>query len=479
MSRVPQNVVTNCPKKGSNGPHLCTDRSAKFITLFNSTFENSNIVPMIDPEMLLFQTDAVISQYPNNQMAAVENFIQIINFLPEGVIRTDLPLNEYVELIGHWITICYRHGKLYIYDSNLCGRTTDRDDAKQLFRLLFGAHAQLEHKLVTQQKDGISCGYFATAFAISLALGINPATIDFIDQHVELIHHFKNMIQSNSLVMYPLKNSLNLIANDVQHNNCTSKESASRNNTLKCSMSLPVTRASQVNSDLITVHSTIGLNTNDKPVCNNRTKKRKSLSVDAQNKRMKLFITPNLVDEIIDPKQLLKDKHIDAYIMIAQNQGFSLQDTHLISKVLTKNSTYKPVTTEGHVQILFREPTDNDEGIGHWLCCYYAQNKVYIYDSFYDDLDTKCLKAITILYPDATEINFMRVVRQTGAIDCGVYAMVFATILLQGLKPENLIIPEVAYLRQYIKSCFDSMKLLPFPNKPRLPPATSLNLRAV
>ena len=114
---------------------------------------------------------------------------------------------------------------------------------------------------------------------------------------------------------------------------------------------------------------------------------------------MKLFIAPNLVDEIIDPKQLLKDKHIDAYIMIAQNQGFSLQDTHLISKVLTKNSTYKPVTTEGDVQILFREPTDNDEGIGHWLCCYYAQNPT----------------------------------------------------------------PEVAHLRQYIKSCFESMKLLPFP----------------
>ena len=116
MSLVPQNIGRKCPKKGSNGPHLCTDRAAKFITLFNSTFEDSNIVPMIDPEMLLFQTDAVISQYgyPYNQMATVENFIQIINFLPEGVIRTDLPLNEYGELIGHWITICYRHGKLYI-----------------------------------------------------------------------------------------------------------------------------------------------------------------------------------------------------------------------------------------------------------------------------------------------------------------------------------------------------------------------------
>ena len=79
--------------------------------------------------------------------------------------------------------------------------------------------------------------------------------------------------------MYPSKNSLNLIANDVQQNNCNGKENASRNNSLKGSMSLPVASESQVNGNLIIVHSTAGLNTNDKPVCNNRTKKRKSLSI--------------------------------------------------------------------------------------------------------------------------------------------------------------------------------------------------------
>ena len=102
MSRVPQNIAEKCPKNGSNGPHLCTDRAAKFITLFNSTFENSNIVPMIDPEVLLYHTDE-ISQYgyPYNQMSTVENFIQILYFLPRGV--KDLPLNEFSELIGHWI----------------------------------------------------------------------------------------------------------------------------------------------------------------------------------------------------------------------------------------------------------------------------------------------------------------------------------------------------------------------------------------
>ena len=82
-----------------------------------------------------------------------------------------------------------------------------------------------------------------------------------------------------------------------------------------------------------------------------------------------------------------------------------------------------------YIKLLFSGNSDK----GRWICMYYSNNIIHIYDS----LNVKCLKGedkvfINRLFPNNPElkITFETVQSQTNSYNCGIFAIAFAISIL-------------------------------------------------
>ena len=123
---------------------------------------------------------------------------------------------------------------------------------------------------------------------------------------------------------------------------------------------------------------------------------------------------------------MITDIHIEAYIkLVSECSQFNIQ-TPLYLQVPEKIA---PIDLDkSHIQILFSCPLTSE----HWICMYYNQKKLHIYDS----LNSKFLYTghkvfLNRLFPneDGLNIAFENVTIQRNYYDCRIFAIASATAL--------------------------------------------------
>ena len=177
-----------------------------------------------------------------------------------------------------------------------------------------------------------------------------------------------------------------------------------------------------------------------------------------QKKRVKLIDT----EPIIMGKEL-SDVEINLAQELLKNQfpDFNgLQSTLLQEKktLLTEKSV------RNKVQII------HCKGRHHWavvstVCCHLGEVKVY--DSLFTYCDKETEKVIFNLFQwNSTKVTvkFARCQKQVGGVDCGLFAIAFATAIVFG-KPPNKFKLIQQELRSHLINCFNKGKMSLFPCK--------------
>lgn len=153
-----------------------------------------------------------------------------------------------------------------------------------------------------------------------------------------------------------------------------------------------------------------------------------------------------LTDLIIDAAQCLLKK----VCIIPGFQSVSLGQTLTFS-----------VQTGQFIQIL-------NTGTSHWVTITCTSSKppvIQVYDSLYSSASSVLQEQIAaIVFTDHPAINleFMNVPLQSGASDCGLYAIAYATTLALGKKPE-LYKYDQSQMRSHLLTCLEKKELTVFP----------------
>lgn len=153
----------------------------------------------------------------------------------------------------------------------------------------------------------------------------------------------------------------------------------------------------------------------------------------------------------------LNDRHID----LAQNmlkQQFSeiggLQSTLLQAKSQKQRTENKKV-----IQIVHSRGD-------HWIVAatmLATDDGVLVYDSVYRTLDQPTKKIILNLFPASTSMQLVQVNRQSGGLDCGVFAIAISTALAFQQNPAVIKFDQPA-MRPHLVACFEKRHFLPFPS---------------
>ncbi|XP_047999641.1 uncharacterized protein LOC125236759 [Leguminivora glycinivorella] len=123
---------------------------------------------------------------------------------------------------------------------------------------------------------------------------------------------------------------------------------------------------------------------------------------------------------------------------------------------------------ETHLQVIY----DGDVGlVGHWSCIYYINGILRVYDSLVGVLGKSQKIYVKALFPYLSEscIQFPSVQRQPNTIDCGLFAIAFATSLALKTNPSQFnYVPEM--MRPHLLEMLLTDGLLAFPATSRRSP---------
>ena len=163
--------------------------------------------------------------------------------------------------------------------------------------------------------------------------------------------------------------------------------------------------------------------------------------------------------EIVTKGHELNDLHINMCQMLIRNQFPAIAGLCSTLKVTT---TSVECWVQNYVQIFHCRGN-------HWvtvstLGC--DTNEVMVYDSLYTDIDiaTKC-SIQEVFNTSSIKCVLPQVQKQQGAVDCGLYAMGFATYLAHGKNPRALTTLQFqqSKLRDHILVCFEQKFMKEFP----------------
>lgn len=100
----------------------------------------------------------------------------------------------------------------------------------------------------------------------------------------------------------------------------------------------------------------------------------------------------------------------------------------------------------------------------HWIVAstvHDESNKVMVYNSLYNDIDADTKGVICNLFGAEAIPELVKVHKQCGVRDCGLFAVAFATAIC---FKQNLFVPfKQDLMRLHLIQCFDSGACLPFP----------------
>lgn len=97
----------------------------------------------------------------------------------------------------------------------------------------------------------------------------------------------------------------------------------------------------------------------------------------------------------------------------------------------------------------------------HWIVAATMPDEndaVVVYDSVYRTLDQPTKSIISELFPAATSIDLVQVSRQTGGLDCGVFAIAISMAL--ALQQDSAVITfDQPAMRPHLVACFQKRQL--------------------
>ena len=141
----------------------------------------------------------------------------------------------------------------------------------------------------------------------------------------------------------------------------------------------------------------------------------------------------------------------------------------LILNCQKKDLTYFPVSGD-HIQLLH-------DGNCHWLLAFISSGRVQVCDRLRTNLisiSRKCLKFLfqPLAKNDKLEVTFLLLEKQNNGFNCGLFALGYASILLDGKSPVDarFVVTEI---RNHFKKFSKDAHLYPFPthvssNKPKV-----------
>ena len=196
-------------------------------------------------------------------------------------------------------------------------------------------------------------------------------------------------------------------------------------------------------------------------------RKRKQLPLetspnDLQGKYQELYTT-------IQSGALLTDRHIDAANQLLSDKFPNIQglSTPLLGQKLQfpMYNCFAAAAGFPYVQIV------HCPVIGHWLTIQVDfDEEVRIFDSLFSNkVSFEVKKQIaSILQSKHAEINFKfeKTQQQKNAVDCGIFAIAFATDLCHGNDPVGCAYSDGHQLRLHFLRCLQEGCINPFPSKP-------------
>lgn len=120
-----------------------------------------------------------------------------------------------------------------------------------------------------------------------------------------------------------------------------------------------------------------------------------------------------------------------------------------------------------HLQLLFRDSNGTDielAAVGHWVCIHHIDGELRVYDSLYDNLTHLQSACIAALFPHAPKVVFPSVQKQTNGVDCGVFAIAFATSIALGEDPCGRVF-DTSTMRPRLYEMLQREALMSFPSE--------------
>ena len=105
-------------------------------------------------------------------------------------------------------------------------------------------------------------------------------------------------------------------------------------------------------------------------------------------------------------------------------------------------------------------------GAGHWLTvssigATKGKPEIFVYDSMYQSVGSFAKKQIAAMLASEQariDVKMMNVQRQEGGSDCGLFAIAFATALVNGIQPAQLNFHQDA-MRRHLYNCLEKGEL--------------------
>ena len=164
--------------------------------------------------------------------------------------------------------------------------------------------------------------------------------------------------------------------------------------------------------------------------------------------------------EILESKDgWLNDNLMDAGQQLICKALGSLETYQPVLNCKKKESIYFPVSGN-HIQLL-------RDGSCYWLLAFTWSGRVQVCESMRTNLTSiskKCLKSLfqPLVKNGKLEVTFLPVDKQTDDFDCGLLALGYASILLDGKSPVDarFVVNE---MRNHFMNCLKDAHLYPFP----------------
>lgn len=154
----------------------------------------------------------------------------------------------------------------------------------------------------------------------------------------------------------------------------------------------------------------------------------------------------------IEMNDLLSDMHINYAQTLLHHQFPRAQG---LQNTLFQNKEPRQKIEQG-IQIIHDRKN-------HWIVASTigSGKTVHIYDSIFSVVADATKKVIRNLFK-ASEIEVMKTPKQTGSQDCGLFAIAYATALLNGIDVSNITFAQ-SKMREHLLSCFVNNSVTPFP----------------
>ena len=95
---------------------------------------------------------------------------------------------------------------------------------------------------------------------------------------------------------------------------------------------------------------------------------------------------------------------------------------------------------------------------GHWICIYYSNFVIHVYDSFnMNTLTDDCKIFINRMFPNNSNLRivFEEVQYQINPYDCGVFAIAFTVAMIYNYCPCGLIF-DISKMRDHFLSIYET-----------------------